>query len=79
MSGTMGFPSGNGRSSSFILNSITSQCPRDKLLDQACTTAWALMSDPHQEVGALVEEKVHEALCVIYEKRASQQQQQQPR
>ena len=37
------------------------------------------MSDPHQEVGALVEEKVHEALCVIYEKRASQQQQQQPR
>ena len=40
---------------------------RDKILDQASKEAWELMADCKSEMGALIEQKVHESLCHLHE------------
>ncbi|GAX79837.1 hypothetical protein CEUSTIGMA_g7277.t1 [Chlamydomonas eustigma] len=42
----------------------------DKILDKACSTAFGLMGDPNNELCRLINEKVHEALCVVHENQA---------
>ncbi|CAL5220592.1 g2632 [Coccomyxa viridis] len=52
-----------------VYNSVRKEI-ESKALDRALQTTWKVLQDEQTGLSATIEQKVHEALCVIYEQRA---------